>query len=201
MNVNNEEEDPPNDQAGDEENVEDEVVAPDGPIHDIPMDQVNDGEMVTVSHVALLQQLSSIAPMAITSQGYEQITGEARMKRRNDFVAALLEEGSSSRQRGSGTEMGLRQENDADEDSDHIILEMEAQRSSDFDFSQYGSFLQDDFDLAMQNEDDQGASKEISCLGKRPRMDAEMVDKFPVGRMKMSHEFNALRKLQEDYGQ
>ncbi|XP_009140527.1 uncharacterized protein At4g02000-like [Brassica rapa] len=208
MDANNEEEDPPNDQAGGEENEEDAAVAPDGPAHDIPMDQVNDGETGPGSHVALLQQFSSTAPMVITSQGYEQNTGEVRMKRRNDFVAALLEEGSSSRQRGSGTEMCLRQENESDEESDHIILAMEARRSSEFGFSQYGSFLQEDFDhemdhihAAMQHADDQGVSKEISSLGKRPRMESEMVDKFPVGRMKMSHEFNALRKLQEDYGQ
>uniref|UniRef100_M4DB40 KIB1-4 beta-propeller domain-containing protein n=1 Tax=Brassica campestris TaxID=3711 RepID=M4DB40_BRACM len=102
--------------------------------------------------------------------------------------------------------MCLRQENESDEESDHIILAMEARRSSEFGFSQYGSFLQEDFDhemdhihAAMQHADDQGVSKEISSLGKRPRMESEMVDKFPVGRMKMSHEFNALRKLQEDY--
>ena len=42
-----------------------------------------------------------------------------------------------------------------------------------------------------------------TCLGKRNReeFDEEVIDKFPVGRIRLSAEFNALRKLQEDYGQ
>lgn len=42
-----------------------------------------------------------------------------------------------------------------------------------------------------------------TCLGKRSReeFNEETIDKFPVGKMRMSAEFNALHQLQETYGQ
>ncbi|KAG2299352.1 hypothetical protein Bca52824_035824 [Brassica carinata] len=202
------EEDPQNGQAEGEVNEAEGMVEPEGPVEDIHMDQGQNGATFPGSNVALLQQFSSLVPMDLTSHEYERSVGEARMKRRNDLFDALLEEGSSSLQKTSDEEVGLSQEDESDEDSDHIILEMEARRSSDFDFSQYGSFLQDDFDhrmaqfhASMRKVDDPGASMKGSCLGKRIREESEKVDKYPVGRMKVSHEFNALRKLQEDYGQ
>ncbi|WZZ08921.1 hypothetical protein YC2023_094842 [Brassica napus] len=134
------------------------------------------------SFVALMQNFWSDAPMVEMQQEYERRVGAVRMKRQKEFVTTVVE----------GQVQG-QLEVASEEDEDHAILEWEARRYDDVDIRQYGSFLQDDQTMEVSD----------TCLGKRSReeLNEESIDKFPVGKMRMSAEFNALRQLQEDYGQ
>ncbi|KAG2305973.1 hypothetical protein Bca52824_025721 [Brassica carinata] len=69
------------------------------------------------------------------------------------------------------------------------------------EFVRYGSFLQEERDQNMEGNG-QTSLLSNSCLGKRSReeFNEETIDKFPVGKMRMSAEFNALHQLQETYG-
>ncbi|CAN7031177.1 unnamed protein product [Brassica rapa subsp. trilocularis] len=149
---------------------------------------------VSGSFVALMQNFWSDAPMVEMQQEYERRVGAVRMKRQKEFVESLIEKGNSSHQTTvvEGQVQG-QLEVASEEDEDHAILEWEARLYDDVDIRQYGSFLQDDQTMEVSD----------TCLGKRSReeLNEESIDKFPVGKMRMSAEFNALRQLQEDYGQ
>ncbi|KAH0900221.1 hypothetical protein HID58_049789, partial [Brassica napus] len=136
------------------------------------------------SFVALMQNFWSDAPMVEVQQEYESRVGAVRMKRRKEFVESLIEKGSSSHQTTvvEGQVQG-QLEVESDEDEDHAILEWEARRYDDVDIRQYGSFLQGDQTMEVSD----------TCLGKRSReeLSEESIDKFPVGKMRMSAEFNA----------
>ncbi|KAH0914842.1 hypothetical protein HID58_029288, partial [Brassica napus] len=138
------------------------------------------------SFVALMQNFWSDAPMVEMQQEYERRVGAVRMKRQKEFVESLIEKGNSSHQTTvvEGQVQG-QLEVASEEDEDHAILEWEARRYDDVDIRQYGSFLQDDQTMEVSD----------TCLGKRSReeLNEESIDKFPVGKMRMSAEFNALR--------
>ncbi|KAL0855750.1 hypothetical protein Bca101_060903 [Brassica carinata] len=154
------------------------------------------------SFVALMQNFWSNAPVEVVRREYERRVGPVRMKRRNDFIDALLEEGSSSHQTEAAEDQDPAQlEIESDEDADHAILEWQARRYEDIDIRQYGSFLQGEHDQNMEGNG-QASLLSNTCLGKRSReeLNEETIDKFPVGKMRMSAEFNALHQLQETYG-
>ncbi|KAH0858717.1 hypothetical protein HID58_086978, partial [Brassica napus] len=116
-----------------------------GPVVSVHTNQEQAGDSAIGSHVGLLQNFWSHAPMEEVQKEYERRVGVVRTKRRNDFIDSLLEESTSSHQ-NQGTESHVKEEveKESDEDSDHVILEWEARRYADVDVSQYGSFLQDD---------------------------------------------------------
>ncbi|KAJ0248520.1 hypothetical protein HA466_0156070 [Hirschfeldia incana] len=153
--------------------------------------------------MALLQSFWSHAPIEEVRGEYERRVGLVRMKRRNDFIDSLLEEGSSSYQQEEMNESGKKQvEVESDEDDDHPILEWETRRYGDMDLSQYGSFLQEERDHNMEADDGQADLDDVR-LGKRSREEFgdDVIDKYPVGKMRMSAEFDGLKKIQDDYGQ
>ncbi|KAG5394055.1 hypothetical protein IGI04_024018 [Brassica rapa subsp. trilocularis] len=129
------------------------------------------------SFVALMQNIWSDAPMVEVQQEYERRVGAVRMKRQKEFVESLIEEVVEGQVQG-------QLEVASEEDEDHAILEWESRRYDDVDIRQYGSF-----------QDDQTMEVSDTCLGKRSReeLNEESIDKFPVGKMRMSAEFNALR--------
>ncbi|KAG5389271.1 hypothetical protein IGI04_030812, partial [Brassica rapa subsp. trilocularis] len=147
----------------------------------------HDEAVIRSSFVALMQNFWSDAPMVEMQQEYERRVGAVRMKRQKEFVESLIEKGNSSHQTTvvEGQVQG-QLEVASEEDEDHAILEWEARLYDDVDIRQYGSFLQDDQTMEVSD----------TCLGKRSReeLNEESIDKFPVGKMRMSAEFNALRQ-------
>lgn len=74
------------------------------------------------SFIALMQNFWSNAPMEEVRREYERRVGPVRMKRRNDFIDSLLEEGSSSHQIAATQDQDpVQSEIDDDEDDDHAI--------------------------------------------------------------------------------
>ncbi|KAL0845762.1 hypothetical protein Bca101_019008 [Brassica carinata] len=126
------------------------------------------------SNMALLEHFCGQAPMDIACAEQERLAAPARTtrKRKNrDDEDVLIS-------KGKGVDA-------SDEDDDHIILEMEERRVSAHTPDVIPNLLED--------------SASGSSSGKRARSDEDVVDKHPVGRLRISAEWNGLKKLQADY--
>ncbi|KAG2331264.1 hypothetical protein Bca52824_002444 [Brassica carinata] len=132
------------------------------------------------SNMALLEHFCGQAPMDIACAEQERLAAPARTtrKRKNrDDEDVLIS-------KGKGVDA-------SDEDDDHIILEMEERN---YEASRRVSAHTPDVIPNLLEDSASGSSS-----GKRARSDEDVVDKHPVGRLRISAEWNGLKKLQADY--
>ncbi|KAL0701381.1 hypothetical protein Bca4012_057503 [Brassica carinata] len=135
------------------------------------------------SNMALLKHFWSQAPMDVDWEEHYRRSETERSLRKRKFVDNLVEAQSPDLLSMVKGKAVVESENE----DDHVIQEMEERRDSEF--------RQDEIPNSVESYKYMEGSSSV----KRFRSDGDIVDKYPIGRLKVSAECNGLSKLQVDY--
>lgn len=166
----------------------------------VPMVIIDPFAAMRDAYGELTEEFWQKAPIEAVHVEFERRMGPERTMRKHRFVEDLL--ASSNASTFNAEQVSSYQEEDMDDHSDHIILEMEERRGAGFVLDQFVLFTAETVQKAETMVVSQVDMEWISTSKVHMRQEESIViDKYQVGRKIISSEYNALQKIREDYDQ